>query len=344
MKQELAQPVITIRTRTIEHCPQCGSTGRRVYDDMTDRLFGAPGVWGFRRCAAHNCQLVWLDPAPIKDDIHLAYQRYYTHSFPPPSAQIINKKKAWQGYRSLVFGNEQFPATPLEKLMGVCFFLLPNRKAALEYPIRQLAGMRIGRALEIGCGAGDLLVQMKEIGWQTVGIDFDPAAIAAANQRGLDVRVGDLDAQAFPDESFDVVLMNHVLEHLPEPQYSMREIRRILRPGGRLIAVTPNFDSWGSSHFGKNWRGLEPPRHLHLFNRQSATLLAQIAGFTVVNVQISVRSSIQVLKESLTLRSPHTNPNALYNRIYLEGIWMWEWCLTKLGQTAGEELLLVAGK
>lgn len=344
MKKEAALPVNTIRTHTIEHCPQCGAHGRSLYENLIDRLFDAPGVWGLQRCTAKNCQLVWLNPAPIKDDIYLAYQRYYTHASIPLTTQAINKKKAWQGYRSLVFGNIRFPATWQEKMLGAFLFLMPTRKAALEFPFRQLEGLHLGRALEIGCGAGDLLNQMKEIGWQTVGIDFDPVAIAAAKQRGLDVRVGDLESQEFSDGSFDVVLMKHVLEHLPDPQYSMRTIRRILRPGGRLIAVTPNVDSWGSSRFGKDWRGLEPPRHLHLFNLQSTTLLIENTGFTKFNVRISVRSSIQVLKESIMLRSPDANPNALHTLTYLEGIWMWEWWLTKLGRTAGEEILLVAEK
>ena len=169
--------------------------------------------------------------------------------------------------------------------------------------------MPCGLALEIGCGGGDLLMQMKEIGWKTIGIDFDPGAVAASMQRGLDVREGDLVAQSFTDASFDVVLMNHVLEHLPEPLNTMREIKRILRPRGRLILVTPNFASWGSKHFGKDWRGLEPPRHLHLFNQQSALLLANRAEFHLITVQVSVRSAIQILKESVALKNPKINPN-----------------------------------
>ncbi len=333
-----------IRTRAIEFCPLCGASGKIIYQDLNDRLFDAPGIWSLQQCTARHCGLVWLYPTPIEADIHLAYQKYYTHEQQPKFSSTSFKEIAWQGYRSLVFGNHRFPATWRGKLLGACFFLLPNRKPALEYPIRQLIGMPCGLALEIGCGGGDLLMQMKEIGWKTIGIDFDPGAVAASMQRGLDVREGDLVAQSFTDASFDVVLMNHVLEHLPEPLNTMREIKRILRPRGRLILVTPNFASWGSKHFGKDWRGLEPPRHLHLFNQQSALLLANRAEFHLITVQVSVRSAIQILKESVALKNPKINPNNFHYRIFLEAIWMWEWLLTSLGRPAGEELLLVAEK
>lgn len=330
-----------IRTRPVPHCPICNHAGELYYADLNDRLFDAPGKWSLRACTNPQCSLLWLDPAPVAEDLHLAYRKYYTHAG-NANHQVSPNRAAWRGYRALVFGTARYPATLREKLLGLAFFLLPNRKVAVEYPIRQLHDLPQGRALEIGCGSGGLLQDVVGMGWQAVGIDFDAAAVASARDRGLDVRVGDLASQSFADQSFDAVLMNHVIEHLPDPVATLQEIKRILRPGGRLLCATPNGHSWGSRHFGHNWRGLEPPRHIQIFTRDALRSAAQQAGFSQTVVHVTVRSSIQILKESLLLENPQANTAKISVRLYLELIWLWEWLLTKVGMDAGEELLLVA--
>lgn len=334
-----------MRQKNVTGCPVCGSAGNQIYSGLVDRLFSASGVWGSKQCTNNQCNLLWLDPAPITVDLHLAYENYYTHA---DSLQAGNERYsarfAWQGYRSLVFGSKRFPASIKQKLMGACFFLLPNRKPAVEYPIRQFHDMPAGKVLEIGCGAGQMLCEIKEMGWQVIGIDFDPAAVTAAQNKGLDVRVGDLQVQAFADASFDVVLMNHVIEHLPAPIDTLREIRRLLRPGGRLIGITPNAESWGHKHFKSDWRGLEPPRHLQIFTQRALWCTANRAGFEQIEVNASVMTAIQILKESMQLRSPRKRINSISARIYLEAIWLWEWVLTLMGKRAGEILLFVVEK
>jgi hypothetical protein len=65
-----------MRTQSVPTCILCGSTGRTLYDELHDRLFGAPGTWSFRKCSAPGCGLVWLDPAPIEEDLSKAYTAY----------------------------------------------------------------------------------------------------------------------------------------------------------------------------------------------------------------------------------------------------------------------------
>ncbi len=330
-----------IRTRPVPQCPLCQHAGELRNADLNDRLFDAPGKWNLRECSNQDCRLLWLDPAPVTEDIPLAYRKYYTHTGNTNQKAQLNRT-AWSGYRAMVFGAERYPATLREKILGLAFFFLPNRKAAVEYPIRQLHDLPNGRALEIGCGSGGLLQDVVGMGWQAVGIDFDAAAVTAAREKGLDVHVGDLASQSFADQSFDAVLMNHVIEHLPDPVATLKEIKRIMRPRGRLLCVTPNSRSWGSRRFANNWRGLEPPRHIQIFTRDSLRHAAKQAGISRAIVHVTVRSSIQILKESLLLESPQTDTAKVSVRIYLELIWLWEWALTKMGKDAGEELLLVA--
>jgi SAM-dependent methyltransferase len=130
------------------------------------------------------------------------------------------------------------------------------------------------------------LSTMRDLGWRVEGVDFDPAAAAAAAARGLAVRCGSLERQAFPDATFDAITMSHVVEHLPDPLQTLTECARILKPGGRLILWTPNTASLGHHLLKQCWRGLEPPRHLHLFSPASVRALLEKAGFP----RISVRS------------------------------------------------------
>ncbi len=343
MTEPISKQIIRIKQVTI--CPLCSSTGEQLYSGLVDKLFLTPGVWGSKRCLNVHCGLVWLDPAPVTEDIHLAYAGYYTHVNDAATVVSPNKlKSAWQGYRALVFGDIRFPASFKQKLQGALFFLLPNRKSAVEYPIRQLEGMPVGTALEIGCGAGDMLLSMRALGWQAIGIDFDSGAVDTAKGKGLDVRLGDLSTQSFSEASFDVVLMNHVIEHLPYPIETLREIERILTPRGRLIGITPNVESWGHQHFCQHWRGLEPPRHLHIFSQNALINMINLAGFGQIEVKVSVMSAIQILKESLQLRSANQNITSVLTTIHLEAIWMWEWVLTLMGKKAGEILIFIAEK
>ena len=136
-----------------------------------------------------------------------------------------------------------------------------------------------GRLLDVGCGNGATMVTLQERGWRVRGIDFDPKAVAAAQTNGLDVSLGGLLEHRFPSKSFDTILVSHVIEHVPDPIAVLTECHRLLKPGGTLVALTPNADSRSHKMFGECWRGLEVPRHLHIFTPQSLATAARQAGF-----------------------------------------------------------------
>src|SRR5437762_123817 len=68
-----------IRTVRRPNCLLCGTKGELLYDALADFHFGAPGIWGLKKCPNKMCGLAWLDPFPLEEDIALAYRRYYTH-------------------------------------------------------------------------------------------------------------------------------------------------------------------------------------------------------------------------------------------------------------------------
>lgn len=138
-----------------------------------------------------------------------------------------------------------------------------------------------GRVLDIGCGRGLMLAELKRRGWQCAGTEpSQELAHAIRRDSGIEVKTEAslLDCN-FDAGSFDVVTLWHVLEHLPAPVRTLREIRRILKPGGVVIVEVPNLDSWQARFGGGAWFHLDTPRHLYHFSRRSLQTILEQAGF-----------------------------------------------------------------
>lgn len=105
------------------------------------------------------------------------------------------------------------------------------------------------QVLEVGCGDGRFSEQLRdELGARVVAMDFSPGMAAQAARRGLDVQIGDIQLMPWPDDTFDVVVANWMLYHVPDLDRGLAEIRRVLRPGGRLVAST-----MGLRHMRELW-------------------------------------------------------------------------------------------
>jgi SAM-dependent methyltransferase len=291
-----------IRTAPCPSCILCGSAGRPIYTAQEDRLFKAPGSWNFTICSNRQCRLIWLDPMPVTEDLGKAYVDYYTHHGAIGADRVGPLKRIYQlmerGYWA---GRYDYPVagSMLVKALGKLLYLFPLRRRGADGCVRYLKAVPHGRLLDVGSGSGDWLLFMRELGWQVEGIDFDDRAVKIAIERGLAVRCGALEQQSFPDSSFDAVVLNHVIEHVPDPVGTLVESARILRSGGKLVIFTPNGSSLGHKVFKNNWRGLEPPRHLHLFSMESMYRILKQAGFREISIRPHIARS--VIHESVLL-------------------------------------------
>jgi SAM-dependent methyltransferase len=140
-----------------------------------------------------------------------------------------------------------------------------------------------GRLLEIGCSYGHFLRRAKQDGWGVEGVEISRTAADWARETfGIAAYPGTLE-EALPSlkPPYDAVVMLHVLEHAPEPARLVSQIREVLRPGGVLLAKTPNSASWIAHICGRTWEWLTPPAHIFLFSPLSLRLLLEHAGFQV---------------------------------------------------------------
>jgi 2-polyprenyl-3-methyl-5-hydroxy-6-metoxy-1,4-benzoquinol methylase len=263
--QAEAEPAI--RTRPQPQCILCGGSGAPLYRGLCDRLEGVPGEWSHRRCTAPACGLVWLDPMPLPEELGRLYASYFTHRSRAEADEFAGDLKRRElAALARHFGYAEARARAdslLARLHGLSPWV---RERAGRAVLWQPATAR-GRVLDVGCGNGTFLCRMRGLGWEVAGVDFDPEAVRVAREvHGLDARCGSLDSAGFEPASFDLVALIHVLEHLPEPRAALAAAARLLRPGGTLALVTPNFASLDSRIHRSDWRPLEPPRHLFLFS------------------------------------------------------------------------------
>ncbi len=137
-----------------------------------------------------------------------------------------------------------------------------------------------GRVLDIGCGRSDFLSVMAGRGWEVTGLEMNErAADYAKDALGLDVRVGTLKDQRFPNDHFDAVTLWHVFEHFRDPALLLKECRRILKPGGLLVVAIPNRASLQARLTGNGWFHLDVPYHLYHFSLGNLKKLIGKGGF-----------------------------------------------------------------
>jgi 2-polyprenyl-3-methyl-5-hydroxy-6-metoxy-1,4-benzoquinol methylase len=127
-----------------------------------------------------------------------------------------------------------------------------------------------GKLLDIGAGTGDFLVIAAKNGWDVVGVEPSAKAKAIAQSKGVAFLE---ELSQMQDHSADVITMWHVLEHVPDVEAQIAELKRILKPDGVLIVAVPNFRSYDALHYGKFWAAYDVPRHLWHFSKTAIKLL-----------------------------------------------------------------------
>lgn len=288
-------------------CPLCGRDLPEFYRAGWDRAHGAPGHFQLVRC--RNCRLVYLNPRPTEDEIGDLYPPDYEPH------QIVRRRLGLLQRVDVGYG-------------------MSKRARFVERHVS-----RRGDALDVGCGTGEFLLELRVRGWQVVGQEVSDFAARIAIEAGLDVRTCTLDRCGFEAESFDLVTLWDVVEHLHDPLAVLREVRRILRPSGLLVLSTPDLESPDSRLFTDWWHGLEIPRHLVLFGPETIGQALQYAGFqSVERKYISGSYHVRLLSVQALIHDLRVSEPLRRTLLVLAGLPLWRlasWPISRLLERAG---------
>jgi SAM-dependent methyltransferase len=257
-----------MRRQPVDRCPVCGSRDRSKTMRLTDLSGKVSGSFVSVVCP---CGTRWLEDPIREDDIAGAYgDDYYTFEAPVRQGQV--KEYFKQLRRRLVIARY---ATAASRRVRRLSALMPG------YPPPGPAEY----VLDVGCGSGERLLQLTAAGWRCAGVDASEHAAATCRDRGLDVRAAQAAALPFAAASFDSVLMSHSLEHCPEPRDAVREVGRVLKPGGTFVVTTPNATSPAATLLRGRWVNWDAPRHYLVFGRRALCGLLREEGFEIVRVR-----------------------------------------------------------
>ena len=143
----------------------------------------------------------------------------------------------------------------------------------------------VGTLLDIGCSNGSFTHSAKQLNWDASGIELEQSSSAIALKNGIQVFTKPLEELSFPNDHFSAVTMWQVIEHFVDPRATVREIARILKPGGIFAASTPNIRSIGWILLKERWHCIEPDVHLNLFTPRGLEQMVNDCGLKTISVE-----------------------------------------------------------
>ena len=148
--------------------------------------------------------------------------------------------------------------------------------------------------LDFGCGTGDFLNTAQNNNWIVSGIEPNKEARLIANSKTNQSVFDSNYINNLEKESFDVITLWHVLEHIPNLEAQIAQLKSLLKPSGVLIIAVPNFKSYDSNYYKQFWAALDVPRHLWHFNQKSVSKLFAKINMSVVKTLPMVFDSYYV--------------------------------------------------
>lgn len=240
---------------TLGRCPICNS--ERSTHFLTCRDHTVSGEqFEIRECA--DCSFRYTDPRPSEERIGEYYESedYISHS---------NTSKG-----------------PINTLYKIARAYTVRKK---ERTVRKLLDGLPRTILDHGCGTGEFLAQCQKKGWSTHGLEPDEEARHQAEKLlGSKVDAPEKISE-LPAQSFSIITLWHVLEHLPRLQESVSELKRLLAPGGTLLIAVPNCSAYDASYYGAYWAAYDVPRHLYHFRPTDIRRVFKDHGMEVKEVR-----------------------------------------------------------
>ncbi len=163
------------------------------------------------------------------------------------------------------------------------------------------------KLLDFGCGTGDFLKTAQDKGWSVSGIEPNKEARQIANAKTNNVVLESSQINSFQKQSFDVITLWHVLEHIPNLEEQIIILKSLIKPNGVLIIAVPNYKSYDAKHYNQFWAAYDVPRHLWHFNQDSVSKLFSKISMTVINTKPMVFDAYYVSLLSEKYKSGRMN-------------------------------------
>ena len=237
------------------HCNLCGADDTAPVTELD----------GFHIVRCRQCGLIYVNPRYREQLLQQIYTAtYYDHDGIKNGLELF-------GYDNYLGDEENIKITFAKRLRTI------ERYASK------------GRLLDVGCATGFFLDLARRQGWEVLGSEVSDFCARWARERfDLDVRLGILQDLAFDSQSFDVITMWDVIEHVPDPSAELREVHRILRDGGLLSLITPDVGSLVARLLGSRWEEFRRVReHIYFFSRRTMTQTLRKAGFHVLKIEFA---------------------------------------------------------
>ncbi len=227
-------------------CPWCGSEKAQINLWLKDDFLSKED---FHICECLNCGLQYTMPRPPKDKIGNYYksEEYYSHQ--------ENKK----GFIPKLY----------EAVKKV------NLRKKYRLATKDLAE---GKLLDIGCGVGDFIHRAEEKRWECMGVEPSEEAKVIAKKRIKANIINSEELEQIPDNTFDLITMWHVLEHVDDLKWQVEQLQRLIKPNGRIVIAVPNYKSHDGKFYKEHWAAYDVPRHLNHFNKQTITKIFKSKG------------------------------------------------------------------
>lgn len=249
-------------------CRICGNAGPNKTYLAREMLFGTKDEFEYFECSACGC----LQIKEIPQDT----SKYYPAEYQPfnslgPKGNFIRRflKRKMASY---IIGKKGIVGrlAPLVSQLPPILPELSKCNASFDSKI-----------LDVGCGNGRLLLRLKEWGFNNLtGVDLY-VKDKIASDCGVKIIKGDISTL---DGKYDIIMLHHSFEHMPEPLKTLNEIHRLLSPNGYALIRIPTASSYAWRHYGINWLGLDAPRHFFLHSLKSMEILAAQAGFRIKEI------------------------------------------------------------
>ncbi len=234
-------------------CPACGSNDWKNVGQVKD--YSITGEWfDLKECTLCHLKTTYPSPKEVEIGRYYASDEYISHS--DTKSGLIN--------RLYHFARQ---------------YMLKKKYQWVSHA----AGREKGTLLDVGAGTGHFAHFMQTHGWQVTALEPDQKARKVATEKlGIDIKPLEALAQQTP-QSYDVITLWHVLEHVHDLHGYMDHFRSILKPGGLLIIAVPNHTSRDAKKYGTHWAAYDVPRHLWHFSPTSMEKLMAQHHFTLTD-------------------------------------------------------------